>query len=218
MSASASERAQVYQALHRDYLDRFNSTRRIEWIVNGGLWTAIILGAATLRGHVRLDQVSVCAIAATAVGTGALHLLLWMLPIQISEDIDQRRADQYRCLTHLALTDRDLDVPGDPQERAALFLDLQREIPNPGWLPQRSFGLRFGGALWTATECVTTIVLVLFTLLFLKYSASFAGAEPRAQDVTKAASVANLRLKQTGQEALCLQATGVPAGRSTAPR
>lgn len=47
---SPSDRAQIYEALHRDFLDRFNTTRRIEWIVNGGLWTAIILAGPCPSG------------------------------------------------------------------------------------------------------------------------------------------------------------------------
>lgn len=167
---SPSDRAQIYEALHRDFLDRFNTTRRIEWIVNGGLWTAIILAGPTLSGRVNLSQTPLCAIVGLALLAGILHLVLWMLPIQMSQDIDQRKADDYRCLVHLALSGRDLDVPVEPEQRAALFRSLQREIPNPTWIPQLSLGLRFGGALWTATQCVTTIVVALFTLLFLRYA------------------------------------------------
>lgn len=171
LDATAVERAKIYRELHRDHLDSLNATRHIEWIVNGALWAGVVLVAGQVAGHVDLSWLRWRQIVWAGFGAGVLHYLLWMYPIQSSENADGEMAREHLQLTHLALRGRDL---GSRAERAAAIGEIGNSLPTrTNTSIYRRFGSWFlrgwlSGYEWALIECGTTAMLVCGVLAFLK--------------------------------------------------
>jgi hypothetical protein len=79
------EKADCLIELHKTQMEHFMQTREIELKVNIALWTLLAgTGAAFLYRDISLPQ-NYCKISSFIV---ICHFLLWMLPIQFSEDTD----------------------------------------------------------------------------------------------------------------------------------
>lgn len=166
-SANALSSAMLYQAFHRDYIDRFNATRRIEWIINGALWGGIIVAGGYLAGRVNAAEWPTLTPLLTALRIGLTHFFFWMIPIQASENRDMKVARQYRVLAHLALNGEEDLVPSDEAEREAFFEQNARRFPRAD--DTVIYGLWPRGYIWSVIESATTFILVLAVSLFLRY-------------------------------------------------
>jgi len=161
----------LYRELHRDFLDRNNATRNIEWIVNGALWAGIVLVAGQIANHVDIGNWSWYAILLAGIVLGILHFLLWMYPIQCSENADGFLAHRYRIYTHLALLDEDLKLPKEDEAREKRLQSFQESLPNredENWY-KKSFGNKGEKFGWAIVECATTTILICGVLFFLKF-------------------------------------------------
>ena len=159
----AEHRAAIYRELHRDYLDRFNATRRIEWIVNGGLWAGILLVGGRLAGHLDTIFLSWPEIVGASIAVGFMHFILWMLPIARSESADVALANEYRIYTHLALTGEDLTLSHDRSERSTALANAENRFPSrlsPG-AGESVVPMKMKYWLWL--ECGTTSLLLFLS-------------------------------------------------------
>ncbi len=168
---TAFERAQLYRELHRDFIDRFNKTRDIEWIINAALWTAIIFVGYGLYGHVSTGSIPWWLFFVLPPVAWLVHFGLWMFAIQTEEDIDQHRAEGYRVLVHLALEDQDLAVlHKSPKELQATLEDSVKNLPDHPYRARFQEPIRFyGGIRWSIIECAVTAVLILVVILLLEF-------------------------------------------------
>jgi len=96
-SMTDKEKADCMIELHKSQLDHFMQTREIEFKVNLSLWTLIILAGYFLYGKIHLNcLLSISIYSVLALLLYFMHIFLWMMPIQKSEDTDDHYIREYR--------------------------------------------------------------------------------------------------------------------------
>jgi len=91
------EKADCLIELHKSQLDHFMQTREIELKVNLSLWTLIVLSGYFLYDKVHLNSLlSFLVYLVIALSLYFVHVFMWMMPIQLSEDTDDHFINQYR--------------------------------------------------------------------------------------------------------------------------
>ena len=83
-----------FAKLHADHL---RQTRDMEVKINLALWTLIVLFAHALRGKLPFGGWALWVYVGAAVIIAFGHLMLWMLPVQLSEDRDWSFVDLYKA-------------------------------------------------------------------------------------------------------------------------
>jgi hypothetical protein len=164
---SRAERAAIYRELHRDYLDRFNATRQIEWIVNGALWAGIVLVGGQLADHVEVRNWPCCSILLAGLAAGAIHFFVWMYPIQYSENADIGLIRTYRKYAHSELGDRVETVSEEFGNHPSALRKFAKSIPERE--DKNLLNTLFGKMAWPIVECATTSILIWTVLFFLKF-------------------------------------------------
>ena len=160
------QRAEIYQQIHKDYLDRYNSTRQIEWIVNGALWAGIVIVGGQIAGHVDLyHKFTGWEVVVLGVIGGLLHYALWMYPIQSSENADNNMIEKYLKLTHLALRGSDLENQTESKKLSQELFRFDTSIYKRfcKWFLKGILD-RFD---WAVIESIITAVLIWIVLTFL---------------------------------------------------
>jgi hypothetical protein len=161
------DRAAIYRELHRDYLDQFNATRQIEWLINGALWAGILLAGSQLMGRITLAGRPWWIWFAVPSVAFLLHFLMWMYPIQFSENRSASVAEAYRARVH-----RELDT--DATEAGVGEIPVGATLPEPGdnvfFRTVDALLRRVGlsGMSWAVWESVITALLVLLVMMFLR--------------------------------------------------
>lgn len=167
IESNAMSRAAIYRELHRDYLDQFNATRQIEWLINGALWAGIILAGGYLIDRITLIGSPWWIWPLAPSVAFVLHFLLWMYPIQFSENRSAALAEAYQALVHRELNGR---LPtGEKPEK--LVADNLPDHSDDVFFPAIERLLRRGGLpgmSWAVCESTTTAVLVLLVMTFLR--------------------------------------------------
>lgn len=158
-------RAELYRNTRRDFIDKLNVTRQIEWLFNGALWAGLVASPYFVGGHVDLATVSRCVLAGIASLVAAMHCALWMWPMKSSQVRDQGYARIYLWLMHLALEGRDMEALGDERQRGKGFGEINGRLPSP---PHNVLWVMFGDWAWTLLATVLTWILAFGALLVLK--------------------------------------------------
>ena len=145
LTASARDKSDCLLALLRSQQDHLKQTRDIEFKVNLGLWTAIVVaGGFVHTAGIRLESDAALAVyCVIVVVIWLFHLLLWMVPIQYSADVDKDFVLQYR-------------------REVERLCDFRPEYPvlEPKWFWAAYERLRRGGWSWILAEAWITLVLV----------------------------------------------------------
>jgi hypothetical protein len=165
--ADAADRARIYVSLRDSIHQRRESTRRVEWLVDGALWAGILLAVAKMPPEAAcfVKTLPWCAIVLSAVGAGLLHFGLWMVPIHLSQSYARACADAYMVLALDAMQGAGADVDRLAKwrnpETAPAKKTIRNSLPHPPdeWLTS----LGFAGVL-----SVITGLLVLFTLSYAR--------------------------------------------------
>ncbi len=147
-----NERAAHLAELLERQLDHFKQTRDIEFKVNLAFWTAIVAtGAFLYRDGLRIT--SACGVLLyllIAVLVWLAHLLLWMVPIQYSEETDDHFVREYR----------------EQIEALCAFIPKQRQL---GWFWSRFEQSRKCGLSWILAETwISLFVLFALGLVFAR--------------------------------------------------
>ncbi len=139
-----NEKAGHLVVLLEHQLDHFKQTREIEFKVNLAFWTAIaVTGAFLYREGLRLSSCcDTIVYSLVAFLVWFAHVILWMVPIQYSEDTDDHFINQYRWQV----------------ESLCGFSPKQRD---PGWFWSGYKQIRTGGVSWVLAETWVTLFLLI---------------------------------------------------------
>jgi hypothetical protein len=164
--ADAAERAQVYVSLRDSFQRRRESTRRIEWLVNGALWAGILLAAikAPTDAACLIRAASPCVIFLIVITVGLAHWLLWMWPMHSSQSYARTCADAYMVLALDALhggRDAELLQKWRNRTTAPRPEEIRNQLPQPA-------DTLLKGARYAAYQSLVTAVLSGATLTYVK--------------------------------------------------
>jgi len=146
------EKAECLIELHKVQMDHFRQTRDLELKVNIALWTVLVLAGNFLyQSKIYLSGNSWILFLIFGIGVYIGHLVMWMMPIQKSEDTDDYYIRQYRNeiqkLCNVEITEM---KPFEPRWA--------------WWLPVT---LRSSGWSWILGEAGLTAFLIIFIFIVM---------------------------------------------------
>ena len=137
-----------YLELYKTQLSRFSQTQNIQWRVNYGLWSLIVVGGAFLvRQNHEFDIILACFIAFFIF---LLHLV-WSYRVQDSLNIDKKLFVAYRIKVEESMND-----------------DTSSKILNAHKAERNEFLL--GTTIWIIVQVSFTFILMLSIIVILHSS------------------------------------------------